>query len=359
MYNNSKLLFLCDSTHESCSTVERRTYLLFLAGFSSWQDRFWKHFTKGLSPAFSAKSTPPLASWEGGSAGSNGILQRHDFGTQKNYLAGFAPPPSHEAKGGVDLAENAGDSPLHFTHDATADRFWKDRFWKHFTHNATNAVPISILVHWQACSGLRGGSDSRVHSPPPEMSSMNEASLSFVSSILPNNNTIVGASILTIVAALVTHHISPMRLTRLLVTLMHETDAIHIHAVESGLIPCDVDMVDALSKLQIKVSELHEESLRNSLSSLKMLADFFRGRSLVLYRCIRDVQDLKTRIEVYPLNSQSAWQLTALTMHLDFERRTVAKLQSNWCRDGSMDHVCPKAAHPSSRLPLPLQMQLV
>ncbi|KAJ7254567.1 hypothetical protein C8J57DRAFT_1236805 [Mycena rebaudengoi] len=68
--------------------------------------------SKGLSPAFSAKSTPPLASWEGGSAGPNGILQRHDFGTQKNYLAGLAPPPSHEAKGGVDLAENAGDSPL-------------------------------------------------------------------------------------------------------------------------------------------------------------------------------------------------------------------------------------------------------
>ncbi|KAJ7218841.1 hypothetical protein C8J57DRAFT_1254693 [Mycena rebaudengoi] len=71
---------------------------------------------KGLSPAFSAKSTPPLASWEGGSAGPDGILQRHDFGTKKNYLAGLAPPPSHEAKGGVDLAENAGDSPLALQH---------------------------------------------------------------------------------------------------------------------------------------------------------------------------------------------------------------------------------------------------
>jgi hypothetical protein len=29
-----------------------------------------------------------------------------------------------------------------------------------------------------------------------------------------------------------------------------------------------------------------------------MLAEFFRGRSLTLYRCIGDVQDLKTRIEV-------------------------------------------------------------
>ncbi|KAJ7247088.1 hypothetical protein C8J57DRAFT_1241234 [Mycena rebaudengoi] len=81
---------------------------------TSWQLVFM-HFSippKGLSPVFSAKSTPPLASWEGGSAGPDGILQRHDFGIKKNYLAGLAPPPSHEAKGGVDLADNAGDSPL-------------------------------------------------------------------------------------------------------------------------------------------------------------------------------------------------------------------------------------------------------
>ncbi|KAJ7252605.1 hypothetical protein C8J57DRAFT_1474228 [Mycena rebaudengoi] len=97
---------------------------------------------------------------------------------------------------------------------------------------------------------------------------------------------------------IITHHISPTRLTQLLVALMHETDTIYIRAVEAGLSPSDVDPAEALSKLQIKVSELHEESLRNSLSTWKMLAEFLQGRSLVLYQCIRDVQDLKTRIEI-------------------------------------------------------------
>ncbi|KAJ7252683.1 hypothetical protein C8J57DRAFT_1661850 [Mycena rebaudengoi] len=131
------------------------------------------------------------------------------------------------------------------------------------------------------------------------MSSMGETSLSLVSSILPNNtaNAIIGASILTAATALGIHHISPTHLTRVLVTLMHETDTSYIRAVEAGLVFSDVD-ADALFKLQIKVSQLHEESLRNSLSAPKMLAEFFRGRSLVLYQCIRDVQDLKTRIEI-------------------------------------------------------------
>ncbi|KAJ7286158.1 hypothetical protein C8J57DRAFT_1216386 [Mycena rebaudengoi] len=68
---------------------------------------------KGLSPAFSAKSTPPLASWEGGSAGPDGICSDTILVPRKIiWQWGLAPPPSHEAKGGVDLAENAGDSPL-------------------------------------------------------------------------------------------------------------------------------------------------------------------------------------------------------------------------------------------------------
>ncbi|KAJ7281311.1 hypothetical protein C8J57DRAFT_1297320 [Mycena rebaudengoi] len=131
------------------------------------------------------------------------------------------------------------------------------------------------------------------------MSSMSETLLSFLSSILPNStaNTIIGASILATVTALVIHHISPTRLTRVLVSLMHETDATYIGAMEAGVILCDGD-TDALSNLQIKASRLREESLRNSLSTWKMLAEFCRGRSLALYRCIGDVQDLKTRIEI-------------------------------------------------------------
>ncbi|KAJ7252644.1 hypothetical protein C8J57DRAFT_1351201 [Mycena rebaudengoi] len=159
------------------------------------------------------------------------------------------------------------------------------------------------------------------------MSSMGEASLSFVSSSLPNNtaNTIIGASILTAATALGIHHISPTRLTRVLVTLMHETDTMYIRAVEAGLVFSDVDG-DTLFKLQIKVSELHEESLGNSLSTWKMFAEFFRGRSLALYRCIGDVQDLKTRIEISnekqlrtlnPTGSgTAAWTMSARRRHV-------------------------------------------
>ncbi|KAJ7281326.1 hypothetical protein C8J57DRAFT_1297340 [Mycena rebaudengoi] len=150
------------------------------------------------------------------------------------------------------------------------------------------------------------------------MCSMSETSLSFISSILPNStaNTIIGASILATVTALVIHHISPTRLTRVLVSLMHETDATYIGAI-----------TDSLSKLQIKASQLREESLRNSLSIWKMLAEFLCGRSLALYCCIRVVQGLKTRIEIskekqlHNLNptggaGTAAWAMSARRRHI-------------------------------------------
>jgi hypothetical protein len=81
------------------------------------------------------------------------------------------------------------------------------------------------------------------------MSSLGESSLAFLSSILPNStaNTIIGASILTTVTTLGIHHISPARLTRVLVALIHETDATYIGAMEAGVVPCDGD-TEALSK---------------------------------------------------------------------------------------------------------------
>ncbi|KAJ7252634.1 hypothetical protein C8J57DRAFT_1351192 [Mycena rebaudengoi] len=126
--------------------------------------------------------------------------------------------------------------------------------------------------------------------------------------------------------ALGIHQISPTHLTRVLVTLMHETDTIYIRAVEAGLVPNDID-ANALFKLQIKFSELHEESLRNSLSTWKMIAEFFQGRPLALYQFIRDVQDLKTRIEISKekqlrnLNptgagTSAAWTMSARRRHI-------------------------------------------
>ncbi|KAJ7281335.1 hypothetical protein C8J57DRAFT_1219231 [Mycena rebaudengoi] len=107
---------------------------------------------------------------------------------------------------------------------------------------------------------------------------------------------------------------------------MHETDTIYMRALEAGLFPSDID-AEALFKLQKKVSELHEEGLRNSLSTWKMLGEFFQGRSLALYCCIKDVQDLKTRIEILKeeqlrnLNptgagTAAAWTMSARRRHI-------------------------------------------
>ncbi|KAJ7281269.1 hypothetical protein C8J57DRAFT_1219167 [Mycena rebaudengoi] len=92
------------------------------------------------------------------------------------------------------------------------------------------------------------------------MSSMGEASLSFVSSTFPNNtaNTIIGALILTTATALILHHISPTRLTRVLVPLMHEIDTMYIRVVGAGFVPNDID-ANALFKLQIKFSAPRRE----------------------------------------------------------------------------------------------------
>ncbi|KAJ7281331.1 hypothetical protein C8J57DRAFT_1297342 [Mycena rebaudengoi] len=160
------------------------------------------------------------------------------------------------------------------------------------------------------------------------MSTMSEPTLSFLLTILPNNiaNTIIGSSILATATALGIYHISPTRLTCVLVASMHETDATYIGAMEAGVILCDGD-TDTLSKLQIKASRLREETLRNSLSTRKMLGEIFQGRSLALYRCIGDIQDLKTRIEISKekqlrnLNptggaGTAAWAMSARRRHI-------------------------------------------
>ncbi|KAJ7199271.1 hypothetical protein C8J57DRAFT_1262026 [Mycena rebaudengoi] len=127
------------------------------------------------------------------------------------------------------------------------------------------------------------------------MSSMGETSLSFVSSILPSDtaNTIIGTLILTMVMALGIHHISPTRLIRVLVTLLHETDTMYIHAVEAGLVPSDVDAnaTDEVLRAPRREPQKFAINFENDLR-------IFPGPLARIIQCIRDVQDLKTRIEI-------------------------------------------------------------
>ncbi|KAJ7252576.1 hypothetical protein C8J57DRAFT_1519909 [Mycena rebaudengoi] len=108
----------------------------------------------------------------------------------------------------------------------------------------------------------------------------------------------VGASLLILAIACMVHRIWPMRLTYILVAFMRETERLYYDVVEAGELPGDVDTEEKLLSLQMKVSEIREESLRNSLSTWTALGDFFRGRSIILLQCTNEVQSFKTHIEI-------------------------------------------------------------
>ncbi|KAJ7252565.1 hypothetical protein C8J57DRAFT_1722804 [Mycena rebaudengoi] len=131
-----------------------------------------------------------------------------------------------------------------------------------------------------------------------------ETSLEFASltdSFLSNGRAAASvgtASILVLAIACIVHHIWPMRLTHVLVAFMQETEKLYYGAVEAGELPGDVDTEEKLLSLQTKVSEVREESLRNSLSTWTALGDFFRGRSIMPLQSTNEIQSFKTHIEI-------------------------------------------------------------
>ncbi|KAJ7252483.1 hypothetical protein C8J57DRAFT_1722740 [Mycena rebaudengoi] len=128
-----------------------------------------------------------------------------------------------------------------------------------------------------------------------------ETSLVFASladSVFHNHTVWLGASILVLAIACMIHHIWPMRLTRVLVTVMKETEKVFYDAVEAGELPRDAGTEEELLGLQKKVSEIREDSLRNSLSTWTALGDFFKGRSITLLQCRDDIQRFNTHLEI-------------------------------------------------------------
>ncbi|KAJ7289110.1 hypothetical protein C8J57DRAFT_1706029, partial [Mycena rebaudengoi] len=108
----------------------------------------------------------------------------------------------------------------------------------------------------------------------------------------------LGACILVLAAlAIMFLHIWPMRLTRVLVTVMKETEKLYYDAVEAGELPRDASTEEELLGLQKKVSEIREDSLRNSLSTWTALGDFFKGRSITLFQCRDEIQTFNTHLE--------------------------------------------------------------
>ncbi|KAJ6581752.1 hypothetical protein B0H19DRAFT_1251928 [Mycena capillaripes] len=138
-----------------------------------------------------------------------------------------------------------------------------------------------------------------LHSPL-QMEDISGASLSIVASELPPTPKTVFTIFAISGAAAFIHYTSPMRLTRVLVGAMAVTEETYLEALETGLLSAsDVHAIGTLlSILQLKVSEIREESLDNSRSNWKACSGFFKGRSLTILRCIWEVRDLETHIEV-------------------------------------------------------------
>ncbi|KAJ7117795.1 hypothetical protein C8R44DRAFT_879333 [Mycena epipterygia] len=133
------------------------------------------------------------------------------------------------------------------------------------------------------------------------MSSLSETSLSLLASGPPMSTTtkvIVGAFLIALMACLI-HVASPMRLTYVLVTAIDNVEKTYFEAIEAGVLSkSDAHTVAMLSALQIEVSNIREVTLRNSLSTRWALREFFRGRTLTVLGCIREVRKLETHIEI-------------------------------------------------------------
>ncbi|KAJ7252502.1 hypothetical protein C8J57DRAFT_636401 [Mycena rebaudengoi] len=154
------------------------------------------------------------------------------------------------------------------------------------------------------------------------MSVETSASLVFASladSVFHNHTVAawLGASILVLAIACMIHHIWPMHLTRVLVTVMKETEKLYYDAVEAGELPRDAGTEEELLGLQ-KVSEIREESLRNSLSTWTALVDLFQGRSITLLQCRDKIQRFNTHIEIL--------KETQMRTHLTSTNRGTAAL---------------------------------
>ncbi|KAJ7696489.1 hypothetical protein B0H17DRAFT_1197996 [Mycena rosella] len=132
------------------------------------------------------------------------------------------------------------------------------------------------------------------------MASITEASLSLVASASPTSTaTKVLFGVLALTAATsAIHCASPTRLTRVLVFDIANTERTYLQAIEAGMLKSDVHIAENLTRLQITASTIREDTLRNSLSYRAALCAFFKGRSLTVMHCIRDVRALGTRIEI-------------------------------------------------------------
>ncbi|KAJ7509926.1 hypothetical protein B0H11DRAFT_2216790 [Mycena galericulata] len=131
------------------------------------------------------------------------------------------------------------------------------------------------------------------------MTHISETSLSLIASALPASTTdksILIGVLLVVAGSEILHYASPMRLTRILVAAIGHAEETYTKAMEAGVLS-DVH-IETLLNLQIKVSEIRQESLHNSLSPRLALWKYVQGRTLSVLHCISEVRKLETDIEI-------------------------------------------------------------
>ncbi|KAJ7300845.1 hypothetical protein DFH08DRAFT_1090406 [Mycena albidolilacea] len=95
------------------------------------------------------------------------------------------------------------------------------------------------------------------------------------------------------------HYASPQRLTGVLVVAMANVKKTYLEAVENGaLCASDAHIAEKFSNLQLEVSIIRQASLRSSLSHYAVLCDVLKGRTFTILRCIHEVHELGTHIEI-------------------------------------------------------------
>ncbi|KAJ7326331.1 hypothetical protein DFH08DRAFT_941003 [Mycena albidolilacea] len=126
------------------------------------------------------------------------------------------------------------------------------------------------------------------------MPAIAEQPISALTSMLPTKFLITFLVVAAV--AMTIYYMLPLRLTDTLIALIAEAEEIYIEAHEMGLLSAaENEMLDVL---QIQVSIVTEETLRNSLSFRTAFIDFCHGRAFILLFCIQKVQQFETHIKI-------------------------------------------------------------
>ncbi|KAJ7509927.1 hypothetical protein B0H11DRAFT_1901283 [Mycena galericulata] len=134
------------------------------------------------------------------------------------------------------------------------------------------------------------------------MPSSSESSASLLTALLPTSTTAKLVLTVSTLACMVyiVRAISPTRLMRVLVSSLAAAEHSYIQGVESGSFVYEyAALAKRLASLQIDVSILREEDMRDSLSHCNAFSRYFQlQRTFAILRCIREVRTLETDIEI-------------------------------------------------------------